>query len=410
MYDPTFGPTSLDRHLRKSDFKLNPNLKFPDERLKAVQAAVKVAERGLVSTPLVTNNFAGQNIYQIDDLSSEIVLRKAAQNLQVISKTKQSNRIEIIRKLRLLCEEGMPFTVAKFDIKSFYQSVHHPTLKQDLNKRLITAPSTRFILNTFVDGCSAQGILGLPPGLAISAVLSELFMQDFDRCVRNDLQAYFYARYVDDIVIVLPPEGNQKAIRKFIVDALPNGLALNDQKSQVMKFSKDKKKEPKLEHAFDYLGFRFFVYETNKATPYERRVNLDIAPSKVKKRKTRMVKSVLQFLKDKNFVDLYDRFKLITCNYRFFDHRTSVVRLAGLKHTYGLIDASSDALQQLDNFQKTLVLNKTGKIGVSLSGALTNNQRKMLLRLSFTKGFENDTQFHFSPTRLKFLIDCWKYA
>ena len=410
MYDPTYGPTSLDRHLRKSDFRLYPDLKVPAERQKAIQAAVKVAERGLFSIPLVTNNFAGQNIYQVDDLPTEIVLRKAAQNLQVISKTKQSNRIEIIRRLRLLCEEGMPFIVAKFDIKSFYRSVDQPSLKQDLNKRLITAPSTRFVLNTFVDDCAAKGILGLPLGLAISAALSELFMQDFDRRIRKNLQTYFYARYVDDIVMVLPPESNRKVIRKSIIDALPNGLALNNQKSQVMEFSNAKKKKPEIEHVFNYLGFQFTVYQTVNIIPYERWVCLDIASSKIKKRKTRMVKSVLQFLKDGNFVDLYDRFKLITCNYRFFDHRNSVVRLAGLKHAYGLIDASSDALQHLDNFQRMLILNRTGKIGRSLSSALTNNQRKMLLSLSFTRGFENDTHFHFSCARLKFLIDCWKYA
>lgn len=410
MYDPTFGPTSLERHLRKVDFKHHPALATPAVREATINSAVSVASGGMAGMVLAKNDLAGRTIFQVNDLPTELVLRKAAQNLRRIAKAKQSNRLDIVQRLGLICQEGMPFCVAKFDIANFYQSVDQAALKKLVLRRLSTSPSTRSVLLTFIDRCTALGIQGLPPGLAISASLSEFYMQDFDQFVRTNIRAHLFARYVDDIVVLLPPSTNTRVLRRDVTRALPSGLQLNSKKSRILSFKEFKSAAPKVEAKFDYLGFGFQVYETNKKAPCGRRVVLDIATSKIKKRKTRMVKSVLQFLVDRKFDDLRDRFRLITCNYQFYDHQKAKYRLVGNRHTYGLIDLPSAALVELDVFQRKLVLRKTGKIGTPLATALTNSQRKDLLRLSCTKGFENEIHFHFPPDRLKQLIDCWKYA
>lgn len=410
MYDPTFGPTSLERHLRKGDFHNNHSLSTAAGRKAAVSAAVAAAQNGLVGMTLTRNDMAGRTIYQLADLSSELVLRKAVQNLRKISNTRQANRLDIVRRLHLFCEEGMPFCIGKFDIRQFYQSVDQPTLKQLIMRRLATSPSTRAVLTGFLDRCAALGVTGLPPGLAVSAALSEFYMQDFDIHMRSTVRAHLYARYVDDIIVVLPPASNIKALRKDVTKALPTGLKLNPRKSRVISFSDSKKPTPAVEAEFDYLGFKFRVFEISKKQPHARQVNLDISPSKVKKRKTRMVRSALQFMQDGNFDDLRDRLKLITCNYRFFDHQKSKYRLAGARHTYGLIDLPSEGLKELDDFQRKLLLRTTGKLGAHLSATLTRAQRRELLSMTCTKGYENNVHFHFPPDRLKTLMDCWKYA
>lgn len=410
MYDPTFGQTSLERQLRKADFKLYPALLTTAGLDAEVSSAVSIAKNGLAALTLVQNDLAGRKIFQVNDLPAELVLRKAAQNLRRIAHTKQSNRLDIVRRLALLCEEGMPFSVAKFDIASFYQSVDQAELKHLVKRRLSTSPSTRFVLTSFIDRCTALGIQGLPPGLAISASLSEFYMQGFDQFIRRNMKAHLFARYVDDIVIVLPPSSDTRTLRREISQALPSGLKLNAKKSRIIRFENAKKPTPAVEAEFEYLGFGFKVYETRKKAPCGRLVLKDIAASKVKKRKTRMVKSVLQFLQDSSFDDLRDRFRLITCNYQFFDHQKAKYRLAGTRHTYGLLDIPSPALADLDAFQKKLILRRTGKIGAALATTLSNAQRKELLRLSSSRGFENQTHFHFPPDRLKHLMDCWKYA
>src|SRR6056297_953736 len=259
MYDPTFGPTSLERHLRKGDFHNNPPLSTAAGREAAVSAAVAAARNGLAGMTLTRNDMAGRTIYQLADLSSELVLRKAVQNLRKISNTRQANRLDIVRRLHLFCEEGMPFCIGKFDIRQFYQSVDQLTLKELITRRLATSPSTRIVLTGFLDRCAALGVTGLPPGLAVSAALSEFYMQDFDSHMRSKIRAHLYARYVDDIIVVLPPATNIKALRKDITKALPTGLKLNPRKSRVISLSDSKKLTPAVEAEFDYLGFKFHV-------------------------------------------------------------------------------------------------------------------------------------------------------
>lgn len=42
---------------------------------------------------------------------------------------------------------------------------------------------------------------GLPRGLSISSVMSELYMKYFDLRIRRLEGVYYYARFVDDIVV-----------------------------------------------------------------------------------------------------------------------------------------------------------------------------------------------------------------
>lgn len=410
MYDPTFGSAALARHLSKSDFLKRPALKNAAHKEALVTHAVSTAQNGFSSLPLTPNNMAGRTIYQVNDLACDLVLRKAAQNIRRITASKQGSRIEIVRRLKLLCEEGLPFTVAKMDIKNFYPSVDHDVLLDLLCKRLMTAPSTRSVVGSLIEQCKANSVKGLPPGLAISAELSEFYMQDFDQRMREQLNAHYFARYVDDIVLILPELNNPSSIREQVEEALPAGLKLNFPKSRIYAFGNTKKKPTSVEHRFDYLGFKFKVYEIGKDRPFDRRVELDIASSKVKKNKTRVVKSLLQYLADGNFDDLIDRVRILTCGYQFFDERQQKKRSAGLHHTYSLINSNAPALAELDKFFSGMVLCRSGAIGGGLALALTNRQRKELLKYSFVCGFANRVHFRFSADRLADLMECWKYA
>lgn len=410
MYDPTFSTASLARHLTKNDFLKQPALVGDPYKAAIIASAVQTARNGFHSLPLTPNDLAGRRIYQVNDLGSDLVLRKAAQNIRRITGAKQSSRMEIVRRLKLFCEEGMPFTIAKMDIKNFYPSIDQDILSGQLKRRLVTAPSTRAVLGSLINQCKSNSLSGLPPGLAISAELSEFYMQDFDRNMRETLEAHYFARYVDDIILILPELDSARTLKKKIESALPNGLRLNFTKSKVFVFGGAKANTPSAEHSFDYLGFRFTIYQTNKKRPCFRVVELDIAASKVKKNKTRVVRSFLQYLSDGNFEDLRDRVRILTCGYQFFDERQQKKRSAGLQHTYSLIDSDAPALAELDKFFEGMVLCKSGPIGGRLALSLDNREKKELLKHSFFTGVANRVHFRFSADRLAHLMECWKYA
>ena len=411
MYNPTFGRSTLDRHILKSDFRTYPSLADDAIRAASLEAAGKLGQQGFSNVKLRTNNLAGRIIYQLVDLPSQLVLRKAAENLRKISFGKQSNRSEIIRRLQSLLQEGMPFCVAKFDISNFYESVHQQRLIDLVERRFITAPSTRLVLTSFLQQCSSKGISGVPRGLAISAALSELYMQDFDQRMRFDLANHFFARYVDDVIVITKPTINSKQLRQDVARRLPFGLKLNKSKTRVLTFDAQPTPPKTLEDSLDYLGYSFDIYRIDSSKrPRRRTVTLDIAQSKVKRRKTRIVLAVRKYLNDHNFDDLHDRFKLITCNFRFFDHRKARRRRVGLCYDYELIAIPSSALKELDEFMRKILLCNNGKVGAALAQTLSQAQRDELLRLSFARGFKGKTHFHFSAKRLKHLIACWKYA
>ena len=410
MYNPTFGLKSLDQQILKSDFKVNKDLNLynVEARETLVQAAVELAKNGITGFDPKSHDLAGRKIYTLTDLPTQLVLRKAAENLSRISRAKQANRLEIIQRMALFCREGVPFCVAKFDIKQFYQSIDHRKLKTTLQRRLATAPSTRSVLDDFLDRCSNLGIEGLPAGLSISAILAEMYMQDFDTLLKSDAETHFYARYVDDIIIIRPSTENQETFKQRVLKELPYGLHLNTKKTRFYTFSEEPQKNPSTEHKFSYLGFSLDVGKMSKGKNSHRAVLVDIAKSKVDKIKTRIIKSLLQFKIDNNYDDLRDRLRLICGNYKFYDYRKSRIRFAGTSHTYSLIQQPSHSLQELDNFKRKMLLAKSGRICRHLN--FTKTQRGELLSLSFSNCYSNKTHFHFSSDRLKTLMECWKYA
>ncbi|WP_205859806.1 hypothetical protein [Cochlodiniinecator piscidefendens] len=141
MYDPTFGSTTISRQINKHDFRKIPNLTNENFRNSQVTRAVAVAKAGLGSTSLSINDLAGRKIYNISDYPTELVLRKACQNIRKITGAKQGSRVEIVRRLRALCTEGCPFTLAKLDIKSFYPSVDAEELTSEVKGYLPSIPA-----------------------------------------------------------------------------------------------------------------------------------------------------------------------------------------------------------------------------------------------------------------------------
>ena len=412
MYDPTFGPTALDEHIRNSDFNKYSILDLDTNRRNLLDCASTLGNDGFSSLNIQCNSLAGRTIYQLADFPSELVLRKAVQNISRVARIKQSNRIEICRCLRLLCKQGIPFTLAKFDIRKFYESINQYHIQELVNRRLSTLPSTRRVVSTFMKQCANLNITGLPRGLAISAILSEFYLNDFDVKVQSKLETHFYARYVDDIILLLSPDYETEVLHKEVLSMLPPGLKLNENKSKILSFQDSTQNQCATEHEFDYLGFSFSVSQIikQKRLPRYRCVNLDISQSKIKKIKTRIVRSLIRYRSDLNFVDLHDRFKIITCNYKFYDHRKKKIRFAGNYHSYGLIDLPSESLSELDLFIKHILLSKSGKLSTFLANSLSKTEREQLLSLSFEKGFKKRMHFHFPPTRLKNLVECWKYV
>lgn len=108
--------------------------------------------------------------------------------------------------------------------------------------------------------------IGIPQGTALSALLANVYMMDFDLEISSYVQQYegIFRRYSDDFVIILPgkkvSQQDAEMIKKFVIDKSSNMLSLEVEKSKTDFYSYEKSRlfnADKSLAMMDYLGFRF---------------------------------------------------------------------------------------------------------------------------------------------------------
>lgn len=134
----------------------------------------------------------------------------------------------------------------KIDIKSFYSSIDLQRLEVKLHEGptkairalLNSIPQDereryRLIATTLKNACKQveEGAnVGLPQGPAFARYLAEVFLLDFDQLVEQfeEQGLVCYARYVDDIFVILEPHCDLAAIERTVIEYLRTlGLELN---------------------------------------------------------------------------------------------------------------------------------------------------------------------------------------
>lgn len=115
---------------------------------------------------------------------------------------------------------------------------------------------------------------GIPQGSAISAVLANIYMLDFDKHLNNYVKSYsgLYMRYSDDFIIILPEPNQKEELFKIqyktvceFINNTPN-LSLEPKKTQIFKYGNTVLKNCNADfipditngkNILNYLGFSF---------------------------------------------------------------------------------------------------------------------------------------------------------
>lgn len=101
---------------------------------------------------------------------------------------------------------------------------------------------------------------GIPQGSPISAVLSNIFMIEFDHAVRTRVvkRGGLYRRYSDDIIIVCQPS-SAKAMLSFVlkeIKKLGSAIEISEEKTEICNFRREGSRLF-CDAAVTYLGFTF---------------------------------------------------------------------------------------------------------------------------------------------------------
>lgn len=401
--------------LRKGDFYKNQNLKQEAYKNNAILDAVNSAMKDFNGiSPLASSVLNSKNVYRINDFHNELVLRKVNSNLRkVIGGRELLGREAIVSNVDKLISEGVPYRIYRLDVKSFYESFSIDEVLNTIENNLFLSFPTKRIIRKLLEFHYQFGGTGLPRGISVSATLSEIMMNSFDDKVKKINGVYFYARYVDDIIILTNLQEDKEVFFNKLESLLPQGLFFSKRKNEIKEIDKivgNSSNNGSLLINFEYLGYKFSVYETSKNNKNFRPVVLDIAGSKVAKIKTRIIRSIVDYNRSLNFELLLLRIKYLTANFSIFDKDRERKRLAGIYYNYHQISEQANALNDLDRFLKIAILSGSGNIFSQFHAKTTSEKRRKLLNFSFSRGFKNKTFVYFSAPTLKKIQECWKYA
>lgn len=406
MLDQSINKSSLKYIMNDFEQKSKFKNEFSNGTDVVVEQILSKYKKNEPFSSLTVRDIKGKKAYQVEGLYPYYILKRFNVTFKTINSLKQANRNEIVSSIVALIKDRRPYSIIRLDIERFYESIDRDTILAGLKQDIAYSKSTTNILEKWFDYFEENSVLGLPRGLSISASLSEYYLRDFDKKVQRIEGLFYYARFVDDIIIFTTrnPESTIKEVETYI----PKGLKLhqNNDKREVLVVPKENNtNRENLE--FNYLGYEFSIIIEKKNLT----TKVDFSKRKINNIKTKIVKSLLDFKNNNNFNLLKSRICFLTHNYYIHNkYRDTKIR-SGIYYNYPFITNPEECrLIDLDSFLKELLFNSNSCIRV-LGGmhGLSNEQRRTLIRMRFYNGYM-DKRFHkFTYRKMMQIKACWSY-
>jgi len=383
------------------------------EELKTKREERLIEKLAIVSSSVTAENFKLQIVVDTTitskpvyktayTLENILTLKQLQYNFRKLYKVKQSNRYSIVSQLKNLLDDGFPKIVMRTDIKEFYESIpHDKLLKKIYDENLLTHLSRRFIQQILSEYKTAAATTkGVPRGIGISPYLTELYMRNVDAKIKSIPSVIYYARYVDDIIVIFMPNIDETSLdyRKTIKDIfIDEGLTMNEDinKTRIIDLT-DKHKKQK--YFIEYLGYKFISgYDVNKHIP----VTLTISERKKKRYGERLSKAFTLYVKqakgnEKQARKLFvKRIKFLMSNTRLVNNKRNVI--TGIYYTNSLVNTNAD-FKVLDRYFAKLI------IKFALPVALAN---RISLKNSFVTGFNPTSVSKFNAIELDTMMKSW---
>ena len=344
----------------------------------------------------------GKPVYTIENTAENYFAMKQLQyNVRKSFKVKQANRFAIVDQVKALAIDNFPKIILRTDVKSFYESIPHDKLLSKINDNtLLSFFSKKLIwkiLNDYHEIVETDEKIGLPRGIGVSAYMAELYMRDIDKEIASLENVTYYARYVDDILIVFTPYTTYTVppyidkVKKIIEKG--TGLTINTKKTSEIELVKSSK----------YLELNFLGYKFNFENHKFQQIKL--TETKINKYQSRVEKTLTDYNEQCKSNPkqarrlLIHRFNFLTGNTRLENNKANV--LVGIYYTNSLLTDKLEDLISLDQYLHD-------RIDTHISDPALRNRLKMF---SFKQGFENRKYVSFSTKKkkitLKEILNSW---
>lgn len=380
-------------------------------RLNKVIKGRKESHSGLVETELekissqiLSKNFRvelnplpapirSKTVYGVGrDLAQILAIRFVQKILKDVYHVEMPPRDILVAQVKSLAMDGAPKVILRADVESFYESVQHKHLLENIHQSpQLSVLVKRIITRILGDYLKLSGAdRGLPRGVGISAYLSEIYLAYIDTQIRRHNEIFYYARYVDDMIMMFSPEKKDAAneyLTSFSELLAKKGLYLND-KTQVLNLMDAQRGK------FTYLGYEFDVSSSSRG--------VRMSTTKLEKYRKRIEKSFkdyhakVAFIPKKAARELITRSLFLTGNMRLFNRKSNA--FIGVYYSNKHITELSQ-LRGLDSFflAKIILLTDPGL-------------KRKLSRLSFENGFAKKEFRNLSTKKLSEISRGWKHV
>lgn len=363
--------------------------------------------------------------YYLPALKDKLILNRLADNLKFSYRIEAPNRILIISQLMTLLKENVPFTVLKFDVKSFFESIDRSILFSELDYDLTLTTESRKLLYKLFDN-PLMPSSGIPRGLPISTHLAELSIRAFDYAVKELPTVYFYTRFVDDILVFVsskPTETEREIIKLSEAKRVP----LHDKKRDSKTVECTRKVDgvtPVNSECFPEcrckiadgkeltLTFLGYCFHFNSAPLYNVKpskipLEVSLAESKKIKLTKRLFASFANYIKNNDYALLKDRIRFLTGTYTVSRAADGSRLKAGNYFSYPEL-TNLDALCVLDRMKAAILYGTQTRLSKKVNTMLSGARKRELARISFARGFSARYHYNFSSKRIVEIRGCFE--
>jgi hypothetical protein len=428
--EKSFVGSNLRRHITYTDMSKYTELNSEDGRVSIVQSALKqIDSNKIFENFFKTDTFNQKEGYIVTKVETLVVLRLLERNLRTAYKIKPKGREEIISVLISFLKECSPYSIFRADIKSFYETTNTRELFNKLKNDKKLSKVTLNHLNNFFESTKKLNVQGLPRGMGISAVLSEIALSKLDKAISDRDDVFYYARFVDDIIIIFEKDVQASTIKEAVKNNLLLGLVIHERgdKSHTAKANRaikqkinnnnNKISKEKVFSDFSYLGYRFKIVNIsdNKSlflNVERRKVIIDISSDKVKRIKKRLQRAFSNYLSGKpptgdDYNLLINRLKFLTGNYEIFDPNSKVKVKSGIYYNYKYTNCQT-GLANIDNYMRSLLFKSGYRLNNRIISSLPLDIRRSLAGFSFKNGFNNIKFYRFEKDNLISIKKVWQ--
>jgi hypothetical protein len=364
-------------------------------------------------------------IFVIQDTKEAFFAIKQLQyNVRKTFKVKQSSRHLILSQIKLLLNDNTPKYVIRTDVSKFFESIPQDKLLKKINDNtLLSFQSKRFIkqiledYNNKKDRTIIEAEKGVPRGVGISSYLSELYMKDIDRQICKLPDVVYYARYVDDIFIIISPSLPKRYINSYFVEIKSiiekEELSLHTIGNKCNLLDLSEKVTANIRNNLTYLGYEIYIEQfQDKNKTIKIRTTYGLSQNKKNKIEKRILK-IIEYYNQKSKYDIKTARKELLLCLRFLCSNTKLSGAksrvkTGIFYSNDLLDKVYEKdIKTLDNKLKGYWLQNISPYANLFAGQqekqqyIDNLKNSILTRFSFSKGFINKTYHYFSQSDLK---------